>query len=97
MKEWEIIVIAISSIIGLISLIYHFQTKRISILEEDLKARPKAEDVLSIAKHESICKEAKKGMEEFIVEQNKDLKEYFNVRIENVILKELRDIIRLRK
>lgn len=72
--------------------IFKRETKRIDDIETDLKKRPKAEEVMSLAKHAEICGIAKKDLQEFIVDQNKEMREYFNVRMENVILKELKKL-----
>ena len=64
----------------------------LAMVQEDLRKRPKAEEVMTLSVHAQFCKENTTQMLTFIKEQTQELKTYFDMKIENEILKELRDI-----
>lgn len=90
MPEWLLSILIGSIILSLIGIIYKLQSGRVTNLEEDLKKRPKAEEVLSFAIHAQLCKEITNQSLAFMKEQTQELKAYFDLKIENEILRELR-------
>ncbi len=92
MPEWLLSIIIGSIILSLVGIIYKFQSGRVTALEEDLKKRPKAEEVMNFTIHAQLCKETTDHYFNFLKEQTEDLKHYFDLKIENEILKELRSM-----
>ncbi len=59
-------------------------------LENDLKKRPQAEEIMTLSIHASLCKNNTREILDFMKEQAENLKTFFNMKIENEILKEIR-------
>lgn len=77
---------------GLISTIYSIIAMRINRLEEWRSKVPRADEILTRSEHFKICKENTEGVISQIKNQNEELKKWFDLKIENVILKEIRKI-----
>ncbi len=89
MPEWLLSILIGSIILSLVGIIYKFQSGRVTNLEDDLKKRPKAEEVLSFSTHSQLCKETTQQFLTFVKEQTEELKSHFDLKIENEIMKEL--------
>lgn len=62
----------------------------VMVLKNDFKKIPQPEEVMTLSIHASLCKDNTHEMLAFIKEQTEDLKTFFNMKIENEILKEIR-------
>jgi hypothetical protein len=92
MPEWLLVILVGGVILSLVGIIYKLQSGRVTAVEDDMKKRPKAEEVLSFAMHSKICRETTNQFLTFVKEQHEDLKAYFDMKIENEIMRELRKL-----
>lgn len=75
---------------GLVSLVYHSLLERVRNIERWKEPHPQLEEILTKSVHHEICNQTIKELMECMEKQHIETREYFNLKIENVILKEIR-------
>jgi len=97
MPEWLWIIIVGIIVIGLVSLIYSIQDRRIFSIENWKEKLPMTEEMLTKSYHADLCKDNMREVKDLIIDnretliaQIESLKKYFDVKIERDILVELR-------
>ena len=62
------------------------------MIESWRTSMPTTKEILTVADHHKICKAITEEVANTIKEQTIDLKDFFDVKIENVLLKEIRKL-----
>lgn len=75
-------------ILALAGYIWKSQVKEISSIKDWIAKRPS--DILTSTQHIILCVERMREIEHIMEKQTKDLKAYFDLKVENSILKEIR-------
>ena len=89
LPEWLWIILVGGIIMGLVAYITSMFNGRITKMEEWKDKQPQETEVLTISKHDTICGER---LSKAFEKQTDDLEKLFMLRVENVILKEVRKI-----
>lgn len=99
MPEWLWVILIGGVILGLVSLIYGFQSQRLTNVEKWKETRPMAEEILTKSIHSTICKENMKDIKDLLTDNRdilikhvQDLKEHLDLKLERDILFELRKL-----
>ena len=99
MPEWLWVILIGGVILGLVSLIYGYQSQRLTKVEEWKETRPMTEEILTKSSHSIICKDNLKDLKNILMEnrealinQIESVKEYLDVKIERDILVEIRKL-----
>ncbi len=99
MPEWLWIILVGGVVLGLLKLIYSIKNKRDETIDRWKEKMPMPEEILTKSSHADICKENTKPIKDLILENREIVKdqlngfrEYFDLKIENTILTELRKI-----
>jgi len=92
MPEWLWPILIGGVILGLVTLIYGIQDKRVSDIEKWKETRPKLEEILTKSIHATVCDAKVEKLEKSISRQVDEIKEYFDMKIERDILVELRKL-----
>lgn len=95
LPAWSIPV-AISILVGgpltMFKFLFGREVKRMDGVVEMVNNLPKKEDILTMIVHNDICKGNLKEVKDFVNEKMEDVKTHFDLKIENVVMKELREI-----
>jgi len=77
-------------LVALIGVIYNHIAGRINKLEVWKEDQPKVTEIITFARHSTICQAQNHELKEFIKEENKKILAYFDLKMENEIMRELR-------
>lgn len=92
MPSWLLEIIIGGVVMGLIGLVYRNATERLRNMEKWKEGIPTTEEILTKSTHSDICHDRTKELTDFIAKQGDDLKAHFSLKVENVILTELKKI-----
>ena len=92
MPEWLWVILVGGVILGLVTLIYGVQDRRVAKIEEWKEKVPMAEEILIKSSHAVICDTKVEKFEKSVSKQIDDIKAYFDMKIERDILMELRKL-----